>query len=126
MLESARHEWHCFREDRPGKRFANHHERAHRSPSKAKRVARIAVGALLLAGGVAMLFIPGPGLLVMLFGVALFAGESKRLASLLDRAEVWTRDWWKHASMPMRVGVVGAAALVAAAVVGWMAWKFFF
>lgn len=126
MLESARHEWHCFRDDRPGRRFANHHERAHRSPSKARRAARIAVGAALLAGGVVLLFIPGPGLLVMLFGVALVAGESKRLASLLDRAELRTRRWWKHASKPARVGVVGAAALVAAAVLAFMAWRFFF
>jgi hypothetical protein len=96
MLEAARQEWHSFRDDEPGQRFRHHHRRAHESKSKAKTVARIVVGLVLCLGGIVLLFIPGPGLLVILFGMALFAGESKWLATRLDRAEVWTRARWRR------------------------------
>lgn len=95
MLEGAKREWHEFRDDEPGERFANHHERARRS-GKAARVARVAIGTLLLAAGIFMLFVPGPGLLAMLFGVALFAGESKWLAERMDRLEVAAREKWQR------------------------------
>ena len=96
MLEGARREWRCFRDDTPGQRFSNHHRREHRSSSKAARILRVVVGAVLIAGGVVMLFIPGPGLLAILFGVALVAGESNWLASRMDRVEVWARRSWRR------------------------------
>jgi hypothetical protein len=101
MLEGARREWHEFRDDEPGERFANHHERARRS-SKVARVARILVGVVLFAGGIVMLFVPGPGLLAMLFGVALFAGESKWLAARMDRLEVAARRKWQRVRRRIR------------------------
>jgi hypothetical protein len=97
MLEAARHEWHCFRDDEPGERFRNHHKRAHRSASKAVAVLRVVIGAVLVASGVVMLFIPGPGLLGILFGLALIAGELRPLAAALDRAEVRVRRWGRSA-----------------------------
>jgi hypothetical protein len=101
MLEGARHEWHCFKDDEPGGRFANHHKRANRS-GLAKRVLRIVFGTVLVAAGIFMLFVPGPGLLAMLFGVALFAGESQRLAERMDRLEVWARRTWQRVRARIR------------------------
>lgn len=96
MLEGAKREWHSFRDSDPGERFSNHYRRAHRSASMVARVLRIAIGAVLIAGGIVLLFIPGPGLLVMLFGVALLAGESRWLAERMDRAEVGARKRWRR------------------------------
>lgn len=123
MLEGARHEWHCFRDDCPGKRFLNHHQRAHKSPSKAKAALRAGLGALLVAAGIVMLFIPGPGLLAMLFGVALIAGESKRLASLLDRGEMRAHRWWKRTSPVTKIVLLASGGVVATAVTLFMAWR---
>jgi hypothetical protein len=98
MLDAARREWRSFRDDEPGKRFANHYKRDHRSASRGAIFVRAAIGALLIAGGVVLLFIPGPGLLAMLFGVALVAGESRWLATHMDRLEIRARD----AAAPLR------------------------
>jgi putative transmembrane protein PGPGW len=126
MLRELEEEWHRFVEDPPGQRFQHHLERAKRS-GRAARGAQLALGVALLAGGVVLLFIPGPGLLVMLFGAALLAGFSRRLAALLDRAEprlrarvARGRDWWRAASLAARIAIValgfaiagGAAALM--------------
>lgn len=88
-------EWHQFRADTPGERFSHHYDRARQS-SKAARIARLAIGVLLIAIGIALLFLPGPGLLVALFGAALLSAQSKWLAHALDRGEVWARRTWRR------------------------------
>ncbi|HUQ04515.1 MAG TPA: PGPGW domain-containing protein [Kofleriaceae bacterium] len=101
MLESAKHEWKSFKEDEAGERFSNHHRRAQRK-GLAGRIARVAIGALLIAGGIFLLFVPGPGLLVMLFGVALLAGESRWLAERMDRLEIAARRTWRRVRTRIR------------------------
>lgn len=126
MFESAIHEWHDFRDDSPGRRFTNHHERTHKSASRGKDVARVAIGLGLIIGGIVLLFIPGPGMLLILFGVALFAGQSQRLAALLDRGEVWARDRWRRMSHGSRVALIAASSLVAAVTVTLVGIRFVF
>lgn len=99
-LAEVRQEWHRFRDDKPGERFCNHRERMQKK-SKTHAVVSMALGVLLLAGGVVLLFIPGPGLLLILFGVALVASHSEKLSAALDRAEPPLRErgervarWW--------------------------------
>ena len=89
--------------------------------SKAVRFGALALGALLVAGGIVMLFVPGPGLLVSVFGLALFAGHSRRLARALDRAEPPLRRraravkrWWKARSRPVQVLIIAMVVLAAA------------
>jgi hypothetical protein len=48
-------------------------------------------GALLIAAGLFMLVAPGPGILVLVAGCALVAGESQLMARFLDAAEVRIR-----------------------------------
>ena len=91
MLEGLAEEWHAFRDDSPGHRFENHRKRMRRR-SKAVRIGALALGALLFAAGIAMLFLPGPGILFAVFGLALFAGQSRILADKLDRAEPPMRE----------------------------------
>jgi hypothetical protein len=40
--------------------------------------------------------VPGPGIPILAFGLALVAQESSVMARLLDRAEVKLRRWWKR------------------------------
>ena len=121
MLDELRKEWHLFRDDAPGERFRNH-ERRSEQRSRVQRLVYLGLGTLLLAGGVVLLFIPGPGLLLILFGAALFAGESRWLAGQLDRAEPVVRrvahralDRWRAASLLARAALVTLVVAVAAA-----------
>jgi Putative transmembrane protein (PGPGW) len=79
--------WRAFRDDEQGQRFRNHHRRLHEPGWRKLRILALFAAPLLLAAGVVMLFVPGPGLLFVLFGLALLAGESTALARRLDRAE---------------------------------------
>jgi hypothetical protein len=90
MASSLAAEWRRFRADSPGERFCNHHQRAKQAP-KAKRVVRLLIGIVLVAAGIVLCFIPGPGLLVMVFGFALLSGMLPSVARTLDRVEVWLR-----------------------------------
>lgn len=51
-----------------------------------KRVAVLTLGGALVVGGVAMLVLPGPGLLVIIGGLAVLATEFAWAAYLLDGA----------------------------------------
>jgi hypothetical protein len=88
-------EWKAFRADTPGERFCHHFERASHT-SRAAKIARLSIGIILIAIGIALLFLPGPGILIGLFGLALLSAQSKRLARGLDRAEVWIRRTWRR------------------------------
>lgn len=101
-LAALRSDWKCFKRDPAGERFERQHDRT-RKRSPALRIALAVLGGLLIAGGVVLLFIPGPGLPVALLGVALVASASRRMARWLDRVEPalrrrWTRTkrWWKR------------------------------
>jgi hypothetical protein len=109
-------EWRAFRHDSPGSRFANHYERMRKEGSRAGAIARLGLGALLLVGGIVMLFIPGPGLLVAVFGLGLFAGQSKTIANALDRVEPAARRGWKRAKAWWRArALLAKASMIAVA-----------
>jgi len=48
----------------------------------------------VLALGLAMLVLPGPGLLFAAIGAALIAGESRVAADVLDRLDLWLARLW--------------------------------
>ena len=130
MLDGLAEEWHAFRDDSPGERFCNHHRRM-RKRSKAVRIGALAFGGVLFAAGIAMLFLPGPGILFAVFGLALFAGQSGFLATRLDRAEPPMRHRaraikrkWKGLARPVQVVLIAIAA-IAAAGAAYLAWRWF-
>ena len=90
MASSLTAEWRRFRADSPGVRFYNHYERA-KQASKAKRIVQLLIGLVLVAAGIVLCFIPGPGLLVMVFGFGLLSSMWGSLARALDRVEIWVR-----------------------------------
>ena len=85
-----------LRDEPPGHRFEKFQKRLHKTGSWLAGAGGTVVGVLLTLVGVALLFLPGPGLLVVVAGLALLAGRSKRLARLLDRAEVAVRKRWRR------------------------------
>lgn len=127
MLEEVKEHWRSFERAEPGTRFEKLHES--RSESAAARTVTVVLGVLLLAGGIVLLFIPGPGLLLIAFGAGLIGRESRRLARVLDRTELLLRrlarrgrDFWKGATTPVRAAVVSAGVLIVglAACVAWV------
>jgi len=122
-IAKLEHQWHEFAHDKPGHRFENQHHRLKRG-GKALSVGMAMVGALLVAAGVFLLFVPGPGLLVGIFGLALLVGISPRLARALDRSEPVVRGWasraktrWLQASSATRIAACAIGAAIAGAAV---------
>jgi hypothetical protein len=102
IVQSMKKSLTLFARDKPGQRFIHHHRRSRQNYSLSRRVLRIAAGTILTAVGVLLWFLPGPGWLFVLFGLALFAGESRVLSCFLDRVEVALREqarrvrqWWR-------------------------------
>lgn len=52
-----------------------------------KRIAVFVLGVALVAGGLAMLVLPGPGILVVIAGLAVLATEFAWAEHLLDKAK---------------------------------------
>ena len=90
----------------------------------------IAIGILLLIAGIVLLFLPGPGIPLIAFGIGLVGSHSKRLSNLLDRAEPRVHAGmrrvlrhWKRLPKPAKTSVVlGCMAFLAAAGLG--LWRF--
>jgi len=87
--------WREFKEGRPGHRFQERYERNRKTGSRrspALRTLKPIAGALLLIAGIVFCLIPGPGLPLLLLGVAFLADVSRRVAAALDRTELWLRS----------------------------------
>ena len=83
MLDALRH-------DPPGTRFQRVHDRL-KDQHPVRRGLLATAGALVLLVGVALLVLPGPGIPLVIAGLALLTSLSSRLARLLDRAEIAVR-----------------------------------
>lgn len=80
----------------PGRRFQERYRRMHsKSTSTWKRCALFCAGVVLTLVGIFFLAVPGPGIPILVIGLALIAQESASLARWLDRTEVRLRRWWK-------------------------------
>jgi hypothetical protein len=122
MLSRLKESWRAFRDADPGHRFTDSYERRQQSGrGKVGTVVSIALGSVLIVGGLVGLVAPGPGLLGLAFGAALIAREFAWAARALDALELKLRawagaalHWWRRASLGRRGAVVLAAAAVAA------------
>ena len=90
MFERLRAQWHLFRADPPGRRFELRHAR-HRAHHRSvwHRAFVISLGVVAIIMGIAMLVLPGPGLLVVLLGAFLLGEDSLSASRLLDRCDAW-------------------------------------
>lgn len=96
MFGVLRKPWKRFVSVPRGSRFRAHHQRMAEGRHALRTVLAVGFGLLLIALGLIMLVLPGPGLLTGIIGAALLAGESRIVARWLDgidllAARVWAR-----------------------------------
>ncbi len=135
MLEKAKENWLRFKHSEPGHRFKDRYHRRQQSSSgrfNLRKVVSIVGGILVIAGGIVAVPVPGPGWLIILLGIGMFAGESKLTAHFMDWAEVglrrlagWAMNFWTSSSATVRVLVV-LVILVCVAMLGYGAYYLFF
>lgn len=88
MFEILQRHWRAFRAEPAGTRFQRRYRRRAERPSGWLRKIGVLVAAVgLIIAGLAMLVLPGPGLLALLLAVVLIAEESLLAARFLDRVD---------------------------------------
>lgn len=91
---SLKSHWQHLKKSPPGQRFKDFYEARQKERTDGqewKRILYVGLGVVISLGGIILLGMPGPGLLVVAFGLALIASEFLVIARLLDRAELWLR-----------------------------------
>lgn len=88
MFEGLRKQWHVFRADPAGERFQRRYRRNTARAGMVRKFAIIGGGTVLLLIGIALLVLPGPGMLLILLGAGLVAEESLIAARALDRLDL--------------------------------------
>jgi hypothetical protein len=90
MFDRLKEQWKQFVALPSGRRFVTRNRlRRERASGLARKIVVISLGGIVLLVGVAMLVLPGPGILVMIIGAAFIAEESLIAARLLDRCDIW-------------------------------------
>jgi hypothetical protein len=98
MLKRLKKYWSDLKRGEPGSRFEEQYEKSRgRKRSGVGRVLRVASGLVLIPAGLFFLAVPGPGLLIMLFGAVLIAREFEFAARALDAMELRGRQLAKWA-----------------------------
>jgi thiol:disulfide interchange protein len=102
---------------RAGRRFQNVHLIDPWTRKPWMKTVKLLLGILLIAVGIFLLAVPGPGLVVVLVGLGVLASASRTVACLLDRSEVLARNWWHKTMILWReapwYGRIAFAALLA-------------
>jgi hypothetical protein len=98
VVKGLKQKWHDLIKRRPGRRFEERYEQNREQGAGGARTIKLAAGTLLIAAGIVLLLIPGPGSLLILVGAALLAEESRVVARMLDRGEVAGRKVWSRFS----------------------------
>lgn len=97
MIENIRESWRTFKESEPGNRFRNLHRRRRETGGFGLwRVLTVVVGAGLILIAVLLMVIPGPGLLVLFFGLGILASEILLTARFMDWAGVRVRKLFRR------------------------------
>ena len=122
--DAVQAEWKAVAASTAGKRFQERYQRKRdlKRPAWQKIVSPV-VGVVILLLGVFLLPAPGPGIPIVLLGLALLAEHSLWVAKLLDVAEPplrkllkWGIHWWKHAPLLQRGTLIVLAVLLIVAV----------
>lgn len=93
MFEGLRKQWHVFRADPAGERFQGRYRRNTARAGTLRKVLTIGGGLVLLVVGIALLVLPGPGVLFILLGAGFVAEESLIAARALDRIDLALHRW---------------------------------
>jgi hypothetical protein len=96
FVESLKNNWRELADGTPGKRFQNRYEQKQRGGRSGGRTLKWVAAALLIAAGVVLLVIPGPGTVLIALGAALLAEESASVARALDWTEMRIRRLFRR------------------------------
>jgi hypothetical protein len=97
MLKDLKQSWRRFKAGLPGRRFQQQFRQRRRFRSGAARKSLfMAIGILLAAAGIFLLFVPGPGIIILLIGAVLIAQQSSLAARAFDRIEIRLRKFIRH------------------------------
>ena len=96
---SFKEDWNRLRRGRHGRRFFDFHQarckrRAGGWPRE--RVVTLVLGTVLVVGGLAIGWLPGPGGFIAIIGLALLGVEWLPIAKLLDSCERRLGDAWRY------------------------------
>jgi len=128
VVAALRKMWKELVASQPGHRFQDRYRSRSRTGSKGVRVLKLAGGLVLIVAGIVLLFVPGPGSVLLVVGAALLGQESLVVARMLDRSEVRAtaivsaalRKWRSLSAITKIVLSATAASLVAS--VAWAAY----
>lgn len=127
MSRNVSQRWKRFIQTAPGRRFQEYFERRRQArPGATWQYFLIGIGILIMAVGVLLLALPGPGMIVIIVGAIILARESLAAARILDWSELRLRSlisrctrWWRLASPSQRAMLlIAALALLGAFSVG--------
>jgi hypothetical protein len=97
-LNPFKKDWQKFRDGQSGSRFEGFYQYRlqHRrgGPFSPVRILTIFIGLVLIVGGAAIGWLPGPGGFVAIIGLALLAQEFRPIAKLLDKIEPKVHQLW--------------------------------
>jgi hypothetical protein len=96
LVQSLKKNWRELADSKPGKRFQNRYEKEQRGGGSGGRTIKLVVAGLLIAVGVVLLVVPGPGSVFIVLGAALLAEESLSVARALDWTEMKIRRLFRR------------------------------
>ncbi len=96
--------------------------RANPATRRAYRLLVLLVGLVLVLGGLALVPLPGPGWLIVILGIAIWASEFEAAARLRDFVKEKVRAWevWLRAQRSLVQGAVGLATAAFVLAVLWV------
>jgi hypothetical protein len=96
FVQSLKNHWRELADSPPGKRFQSRYEKKQRDGRSNGRTLKLVAAALLIAAGIVLLVVPGPGSVLIVLGAALLAEESPRIARGLDWMEMRIRRLFRR------------------------------
>lgn len=128
MIEQAKTNWQEFKNSEPGERFQDRYNRRQQEEHgrwNKGAILNVALGLLIIAGGLVIGLVPGPGGFIAIFGLGLIGSEFRPIAKALDWTELkvraaasWAKNIWDVLPIGGKV-IVGALALVVVAAVAY-------
>ena len=92
MIARAKRSWRNFKKSKPGDRFqVRYYYRKQRGTGRLSRIFNVFLGSVLVIMSTLFGWAPGLGLVTLLIGLALIAGELFPVAKFLDWSEVKLR-----------------------------------